>query len=138
MNRPTNSSREPGASSSGPEFNYEASDAHVRPVVIAGGLLALGVAICFAVAAVLLPSLPSIGPERSFRHGTQNDSTIVRDWRAQDEQVREHLEHYAWVDRKEGIVRIPIERAMELIANDEWHGSETRATKAAAAPEKTP
>jgi hypothetical protein len=34
------------------------------------------------------------------------------------EQKRRMLEAYAWVDRERGVVRIPIERAMALLAPD--------------------
>jgi hypothetical protein len=54
----------------------------------------------------------------SFKHGPQDKSAIVGDWSKQDKMVREHLEGYAWVDRKKGLVSIPIERAMELMARD--------------------
>ncbi|MDB4935542.1 MAG: hypothetical protein JWP87_2514 [Labilithrix sp.] len=31
---------------------------------------------------------------------------------------REALEHYGWVDRDAGIARIPVERAMDMVADD--------------------
>ena len=34
-------------------------------------------------------------------------------------QQRDLLEGYAWVDRENGLVQVPIERAMELVAEDE-------------------
>ena len=43
---------------------------------------------------------------------------------------KETLASYGWVDRQAGIARIPIERAMELIAE--------RGLPAAPAPSKTP
>ena len=33
-----------------------------------------------------------------------------------NEQAKRRLETYGWIDRKNGIIRIPIERASELIA----------------------
>ena len=32
---------------------------------------------------------------------------------------RERLEHYEWVDRDRGLVRIPIERAMDLVVQEQ-------------------
>jgi hypothetical protein len=32
------------------------------------------------------------------------------------------LDEYAWVDRENGVVQIPIERAMELVAEEEGSG----------------
>ena len=37
----------------------------------------------------------------------------LRDMRAAEDQL---LQHYSWVDRDRGIVRIPIERAMDILA----------------------
>ncbi len=48
-------------------------------------------------------------------------------WR--DREAAE-LESYGWIDRKSGIVRIPIDRAMDLLAQ---RGLPTRATNRPAA-----
>jgi hypothetical protein len=49
---------------------------------------------------------------------------------------REHLHHYGWVDKNQGIVRIPIERAIELIASQPQRFSPDGSAPAApAAPE---
>jgi hypothetical protein len=37
----------------------------------------------------------------------------LRDMRAAEDQL---LHHYSWVDRDKGVVRIPIERAMDILA----------------------
>lgn len=44
----------------------------------------------------------------------QIDETQDRDALRAEESER--LERYAWVDRRKGVVRIPIDRAMDLIA----------------------
>lgn len=43
----------------------------------------------------------------------QNERLEINDFRLQEEQV---LNSYGWVDQKAGVVRIPLERAMELMA----------------------
>jgi hypothetical protein len=43
----------------------------------------------------------------------KNERLEINDFRLQEEQT---LYSYGWVDRQEGIVRIPIDRAIELIA----------------------
>jgi hypothetical protein len=43
----------------------------------------------------------------------RNERTEIRDFRLQEEQT---LNSYGWLDQKAGLVRIPIERAMQLIA----------------------
>lgn len=105
-----------------PAPSYEPSDANVRFVLVNVGAVALGIALSLAIAAWLYrgvdPAARPSGPERSFRHGAVDESGIARDWRAQDAAVRGHLENYAWADRGAGIVRIPLERAMDLMARD--------------------
>ena len=43
----------------------------------------------------------------------RNERIEIKDFRLKEEQT---LNSYGWVDEKAGVVRIPIERAMELIA----------------------
>jgi hypothetical protein len=43
----------------------------------------------------------------------QNERLEIRDFRTREEQA---LNSYGWVDEKNGVVRIPIERAMQLTA----------------------
>ena len=101
---------------------YEISDARVPQVLAGVAILLGGIVFSLVVAAfvcrggLMLPVQNSVN--MSFKHGSENDSSIVRDWREQDKAVREHLESYWWVDREKGAVSIPIERAMELIARD--------------------
>ena len=52
-------------------------------------------------------------PQQSFRHGPADVPSVVQEWPAIDRETHEHLETYGWVDRKAGIVRIPIEQAMK-------------------------
>lgn len=49
-----------------------------------------------------------------------------------EEEMRLH--HYAWLDRAEGVVRIPIERAMDVVAE---RGLPTREDAGPAAPQVT-
>jgi hypothetical protein len=43
----------------------------------------------------------------------RNERMEINDFRLEQEQI---LDSYGWVDQKAGIIRIPIERAMELVA----------------------
>jgi hypothetical protein len=56
----------------------------------------------------------------------------IKDMRADQRRL---LDRYEWVDRRNGIVRIPVERAMDLIAE---RGLPHRATAPAATPEAVP
>jgi hypothetical protein len=110
----------PWAAASNP--GYERRDARVGWVVAGASIVVLGIASCFAVATWLdrpanRAARPS-GPELSFRHGVVDESGIDRDWRAQDAEVRRHLETYAWVQRDSGLVQIPIARAMDLLVEE--------------------
>ena len=57
-------------------------------------------------------ALPTAPPEPRLQTSPALDLKTLRD--AEDA----HLHSYAWVDRKAGAVRIPIERAMELVAKE--------------------
>jgi hypothetical protein len=84
------------------------------------GLFFAGVVVCLLASAGLYRSWEGrrcgAAPEFSFRHGPDITTDIARDWRAQTAAVKDHLENYAWVDRSGGWVRIPLEREMELSA----------------------
>jgi|GEM_PF-2346804 len=104
----------------GSATGYETRDASVGLIVASAIILAVGIVACLVVAGLLmrdnLSESHAAAPELVFQHGTAEESSIVRDWRAQDAAVRDHLDHYAWQDRDAGFVRIPISRAMEILA----------------------
>jgi hypothetical protein len=106
---------------------YETRDVALRPVVIAG----IGLTAVVVVSAVLMwllfgalaerearlspkpnPLAESFGrqvpPEPRLQTDPRKD--LERMWAEEDAT----LHSYGWVDRKAGVVRIPIERAMEL------------------------
>ncbi len=57
-----------------------------------------------------------------------NERLEINDFRMQEEQT---LNSYGWVDQQAGVVRIPIDRAMELLAQ---RGLPTRPQAGAAPP----
>ncbi len=63
----------------------------------------------------LLPVPPEIGQSKIGIVEQQLFETATRGRKDQDERLR-RLRSYGWIDRKSGIVRIPIDRAMELSA----------------------
>ena len=105
---------------------HERRDVRIRPVALAViGLLALLVILGAAVALLLrhferreaassTPASPlgvrDTPPAPRLQVAPRKD---LRTLRAEEDQL---LESYAWVDRRAGTVRIPIERAMELLA----------------------
>jgi hypothetical protein len=55
---------------------------------------------------------PEIAPEPRLQEDPAVDLALLR------EREEKRLSTYGWVDRANGVVRIPIERAMELVARE--------------------
>lgn len=53
--------------------------------------------------------------EKSFRHAPYAETNIAQTW-DKINRVTKDLHSYRWIDRQNGVVGIPIERAMQLIA----------------------
>jgi hypothetical protein len=58
----------------------------------------------------------AMGLAGDFQHGVEEKTSVQESWLDYDRGVRAHLGGYGWVDRRSGIVRIPIDRAMDLVA----------------------
>jgi hypothetical protein len=107
---------------------YEKRDVAPRQVVYAGIGLLLGTALCgFIVIGLLtLMSRPELPAKPAVETVSQEpppprleiDGKMTR--AAVESAAQSKLEGYAWVDRSAGTVRIPIERAMELLARQGW------------------
>ena len=105
---------------------HETRDTNVRSVVIFGaGLLVVVVVVLFAMNRMFsfLAARKDSGPPASPLALTReippeprlqlDDSANLKALQSAEEKV---LASYGWVNEKEGIVRIPIERAIELLA----------------------
>lgn len=110
------------------ERRHEERDVRLRPLIFFGVGLAV-LAMLVLVLLVLLfdhlaarqaeltpPPSPLLEAERQppeprLQVSPQRDMRVMR---AEEDAV---LESYGWVDRQAGIVRIPIARAMELLAD---------------------
>ncbi|HWA87742.1 MAG TPA: hypothetical protein VG710_16045 [Opitutus sp.] len=108
-----------------PPADYEPRDASPGGILIVGIGLYLGLVLAFCVAAMFMlerhrHAAPpgTIGRQTSFRHGAEAKTSIAGDWIRQDAAVKRHLDTYGWIDREHGIVRIPIDRAMDLLAHE--------------------
>lgn len=114
---------------------HEKTDVQIRPLVIFGiGLAALTVIALLAMwltfdrlqargAAKAIPA-PPLAAERPPTPGPRlqvSPEADLEQWLAAE---HEKLNSYGWVNREAGIVRIPIDRAIELIAE---RGLPTRA-----------
>lgn len=107
---------------------HEQRDISLRPIVLAG----VGLAVLILVAVVAMRSLFGFYLAREMRESPAANPLAVaegerlppeprlqpqpveqlRVLRAREDTV---LQTYGWIDRDQGIVRVPIERAMELI-----------------------
>ena len=115
-----------------PKQSYEKRDANTRVVFIAAGLLVMvslfvGLASFFvlrlfsrATPPVQMSPLP---PEPRLQTNPLADLEALR---AKEDQV---LNHYGWVDRSKGVVRIPVDRAMDLVAQRGLPARHTAETK---------
>jgi hypothetical protein len=100
----------------------ERSDASRLAVMSAAGTLVLLVALALIAGRALVtappgrPEAPALGREGLFQAGPSSRPDIVAVREEMEREVHDRLETYGWVDRKGGVVRIPIERAMEIMA----------------------
>jgi hypothetical protein len=105
---------------------HERSDFNPAAVVLVGAVLAATIAAVVAVSffftrfAALRELAPQAGPPFAARERAASAPRLqvegfneLREMRAAEERV---LNSHAWIDREKGIVRVPIERAMEILA----------------------
>lgn len=112
---------------------YERKDAPARHVVMAlAGLFAI-VAICFGVVALIMhvivpenaPAPSSLAAENS-RAGWRLEVNPADDQTRKDAEIRAKLDGYVWSDRQAGRARIPIDRAMQVLAGQGWPDREVK------------
>ena len=115
-----------------PQPTHETTDTPTRPVWITG----LGLAIsCIVIAFIVALMFNNLQRGRETADRNAAEKAVVPSVSASEEQFpaprlqiapetdlaalrereNEELNHYGWIDKKAGIVRIPIERAMDLI-----------------------
>lgn len=104
---------------------HETRDAYLPALVILGGVMALTIAAVLIGVRFLLfsyakarPAGPVeapfatqrvLPPEPRLQPNPQTDLAVYL------EEQKTELDTYGWVDRQNGVVRIPIDRAMELL-----------------------
>ena len=108
-----------------PKCEREERASHAVPAVLAGSTMAL----CWLAACLLcgflivrrtgshVSALP--GPEGIFQHGAQETTDIDRSWDTVNGSGGTVPVTYAWIDRRAGIVQIPIERAIDLVCAEQ-------------------
>jgi hypothetical protein len=105
--------------STGSRPGHEDSDARPSFVGLIAGALAALVAAglltgwCFVEAGKGAASQPRVSSP--FQDGPEARADVDRAWAQCELDTRSHLSGYGWVDRAAGIVRIPIDRAIDLV-----------------------
>ncbi|HEY3898125.1 MAG TPA: hypothetical protein VGM54_05900 [Chthoniobacter sp.] len=111
---------------------YETTDAETRPIWIAAGGLVVTVAVVVLGISLMFSWLHERDVAQQQRTRVDRVTAAVADTRPQFPEPRlqvapqvdlatlrahedEELKTYGWVDRKVGVVRIPIDRAMDLL-----------------------
>jgi len=99
---------------------YETSDINVKKVI----LIAVAVVLVVIVAIVALNEyFVSLKEEYVYEMVLRPESVTLRDLRAAEDEI---LNSYKLVDSTAGVYRIPIERAMELMAEEAFQASQQR------------
>jgi hypothetical protein len=103
-----------------PGPGYEVRDAQVRVIAVTAAVLAAGIIFSLLLSAWYYHRgyMPGASPglrQSPFSGSAAIRTSIAQTWPALDREVDENLQHYGWIDRPNGVVRIPIERAMERI-----------------------
>ncbi|HWL69538.1 MAG TPA: hypothetical protein VNS22_14285 [Geminicoccus sp.] len=119
--------QDPGRHVAGP--GYQQTDVKPRNVLYMTGLLIAGILFAIGFVAGLfvlldrhdrrpvrtgLESTALVPPAPRLQLSPQHDRMVI------EQRARAMLQGYAWTDRAAGRVRIPIEQAMEEVAQQGW------------------
>jgi hypothetical protein len=112
-----------------------------RWILITAAIVALCVLLSFVAAGIMTSWMAHMPPQRvGGRQVEAHKPARVSSWITPGQELvhekqtwHDHLETYSWIDRNKGIVRIPIERAMQLLvaqqppqAHPEAHAQEAQ------------
>ena len=111
MNSPAPSSR-----------GYEVEDAQPRLIGNVAAIVAGTIIASMIVVALLYrfgyDNVSGYARQSSFTRSPEYKTSIAVEWAGLDRDTDAHLHEYGWVDRQHGIVRIPIDRAMDRLADE--------------------
>ena len=107
---------------------YEVSDARISPLIISGivlllimllgiGLMAGMFDLLASLGSANRPQLPATAAFRAPPPGPRLQTDPSEELVGQRAEEAALLTHYEWVDRSNGVVRIPVARAMALLAD---------------------
>jgi len=106
-------------------LRHEQRDANVRPIVLTGIGLALSLAVVGVIVYGILRYLEANPPTRVQTNPMaafdaqippaprieEHPAIEIEQLHAQEDQI---LSTYGWIDKSKGVIRIPIDRAMEI------------------------
>jgi len=107
------------------ERGYEPDRPHLRGIALGAAAIVLAVLIATAIGLLIQRQLREDSTAEKPRAppavaaGPRLQATPERDFPAFHDEKARLLHEYAWVDRTHGIVRIPIERAMALLVQQQ-------------------
>ncbi len=106
------------------QAGYDTTEVSPRAILFAGGIVVLLLGLSLGTVKLLLhldaPKEPArtLGAAGSFTASPNYRTSIEASWdHLAVTQAREN--DYGWIDRPRGIVRLPIERAMEILASEQ-------------------
>jgi hypothetical protein len=101
-----------------PKTAHMADDVSARGVLLAALAIGGGIAVSIGAAFLLVheASVPVAVQPPDIASATKLQPAPAPDFAAYIAEKRNLLKRYAWVDRERGVVRIPIERAMEILS----------------------
>jgi hypothetical protein len=101
------------------QAGYDAHEANLKPVIIIG----VSSVILLVLSIILIDQYFIATKERLVEEMVLSpQSTALRELRAREEEA---LNSYRVIDAEKGIYQIPIDRAMELIANEAYRSQQT-------------
>lgn len=111
---------------------HESDIRHARPIWIAAAIFVVALAAVHVAVWFVLLGYQNVLPDRSAAIPPALTTPSLQHWTHPQQdlaqlqaQQRARLQGYAWVDRQSGIVRIPLERAMELLPEYGWRAVAT-------------
>jgi hypothetical protein len=108
---------------------FEPRDIHGRTVLRYCAMIAAGLVVSFAFVAFLAylfqPDTPRFDEREAIRRGVRLEPRPAADLMSLQKSAADRLTGYAWIDKDNGRVRIPVKRAMDLLAKRGWPVSDT-------------
>lgn len=103
------------------EQRHESQEPDLRGIFVAGAIVTVAIALAVGICLWLVSLFGGFGrPLARAEHNPMPEPHLqphpLTDRERYDEQERARLSSYQWADRNAGIVRIPIERAMQILA----------------------